>query len=1093
MADDQAWAIGAQIGSERARERRQRKADARQEKIKLRDQLATKISSLEEGTPEHKQAKDLLVQVDTDLMDPNHPMPIEKIKNLLTGHFGHKQPAQPAPSVTTQVGGVSTPDISSGPSIPSAEHLLSVPALGQTASTPTPITIPEPPTEAPAAPTEAAQPPARNYASPDNTSGVVDPRQFRPSTPMLRRAFPAKPGFHLVTNPMEGQKAYYQSDSDPNDIREAKTGLKKKVSVEDASATTPASQKAAPGAGSTPATSQSSYPTGKATPLSQTDKDAITQQFPAYAPYLDQVVIHPMEKGESPEDWSETYVPWESKNPAPGKLTMEPYAKTTPDEYRHMVTGEMLHYIGGVNPQTGQPINPEYQNLKQAVAAAAPPGLKKMDQDSYREAQRKGDKRSFEDWYNQSRLDETIMGYVNPDKQDNWRKAGVYNDPKMHQAVENLRQYLTGTSPNAAPAAVPKPGTGKPGSPLNPYSAAPYNNAGMEPPEEAYARNKQWAKAPGPNGYVTQLAQDQEARFQEWAHKPENWDYVQGDMGPTPGYDIRGWFQAMEAGDPRAKKDPKTHHFNDYWKTPYSGEGFGRESKYGTPDGPYWTGNDQVGWSSVTSDGRIVLAPWKPTQNPTEQSQAVSPTAQGQPAAPAATTDTGQLPALPTPAVSIPGHELTVKGPAQPKLSPRQQKAQSQAEQQAQLEIAAAGLTPEEKGIAQARADAAGNLFAFQANSKLYEMMNPRPTDPAEIPEWEKGKRAYQNELLQGMMGIKNKRNIKMFTVPGSTTPIPLDQNDPESWPEGAVPYKEPTIASIEIEEFRQAQNAGYTGTIMQYKADSVKSKAIQAEWTRAHYGGRDMDQLSPKEADQAMARFKEESTPDTTSNGQTLVFDQNMQPHVFTHTTTSHKSFSGAGGGPSAQPSPPSVTTSPNGAAAPNTLAGVKGKAAKLNPPTSSAPRTPKSPIGPPLDFKKMTPEITAANKLYNDAVGLVEYADKVQKHPNNAQEQRDFAIKMERVMSGRFQTAAYDLEVKNSGIANTFQQWVNDIKTGALPQQIVDHLVESAHDYKDSMAAEVAAAKGTSPDSSGGSSTPNAGDKSLADRLHQAYGAKK
>ena len=96
MADDQAWAIGAQIGSERARERRQRKADARQEKIKLRDQLATKISSLEEGTPEHKQAKDLLVQVDTDLMDPNHPMPIEKIKNLLTGHFGHKQPAQPA-------------------------------------------------------------------------------------------------------------------------------------------------------------------------------------------------------------------------------------------------------------------------------------------------------------------------------------------------------------------------------------------------------------------------------------------------------------------------------------------------------------------------------------------------------------------------------------------------------------------------------------------------------------------------------------------------------------------------------------------------------------------------------------------------------------------------------------------------------------------------------------------------------------------------------------------------------------------------------------------------------------------------------------
>ena len=380
---------GYELGVQQAKEGHARKMayehEARQEKIKLRDQLATKISSLEEGTPEHKQAKDLLVQVDTDLMDPNHPMPIEKIKNLLMGHFGHKQPAQPAPSVTTQVGGVSTPSMSSGPSIPSAESLLSVPALGQAA--PTPITIPEPATEAPAAPTEAAQPPARDYASPDDTSGIVDPRQFRPSTPMLRRAFPAKPGFHLVTNPMEGQKAYYQSDTDPSDIREAKTGLKKK-----------------------------------------------------------------------------------------------------------------------------------------AVA----------------------------------------------------------------------------TSPIAAEQL-----------PLAP----------QEPTE------------------------------------------------PTPS----------------------------------------------TP---------------TTLQGQPV--PEAPVQAATEPPVAPSP----------AVVPVTAAPVAPIPAPALPAR----------KLSPKQQKAQSQAEQQAQLEIAAAGLTPEEKGIAQARADAAGNLFAFQANSKLYEMMYPRPTDPAEIPEWEKGKRAYQNELLQGMM-----------------------------------------------------------------------------------------------------------------------------------------------------------------------------------------------------------------------------------------------------------------------------------------------------------------------------------------------------
>jgi hypothetical protein len=123
-------------------------------------------------------------------------------------------------------------------------------------------------------------------------------------------------------------------------------------------------------------------------------------------------------------------------------------------------------------------------------------------------------------------------------------------------------------------------------------------------------------------------------------------------------------------------------------------------------------------------------------------------------------------------------------------------------------------------------------------------------------------------------------------------------------------------------------------------------------------------------------------------------------------------------------------------------------------------------------LDFKKMTPDIAAANKKHEDAVALVDYADKVQKHPNNAQEQRDFAIMMERTMSGRFQTAAYDLEVKNSGVANTFQQWMNDVSTGALPQRIVDNLVQSAHDYRDATAKEVEEAKGITPNAGGAGS---------------------
>lgn len=266
------------------------------------------------------------------------------------------------------------------------------------------------------------------------------------------------------------------------------------------------------------------------------------------------------------------------------------------------------------------------------------------------------------------------------------------------------------------------------------------------------------------------------------------------------------------------------------------------------------------------------------------------------------------------------------------------------------------------------------------------------------------------------------------------------------------------------------------------------------------------MDQLSPEEADQAMEKYKEESSPVTTSTGQGLVFDQNNQPHIFTHTSTSHKTFPGANGatpppaatGTSAATPPASGATTkppvagtapPAATTQPKTLGDVKKKAATLNP--SSGSNTLKSPIGPALDgFKKMTPDVSAANKKYEDAVGLVDYADRVKQHPDNAQEQRDFAIMMERTMSGRFQTAAYDLEVKNSGIANTFQQWLNDLSTGALPPKILNNLIQAAHDYKDATAKEVEAAKGSAPSYSG--STSDAGAKSLADRLHEAYGAK-
>ena len=67
----------------------------------------------------------------------------------------------------------------------------------------------------------------------------------------------------------------------------------------------------------------------------------------------------------------------------------------------------------------------------------------------YAEAQRnEGEKRSYGDWLQQSRIDAYIRGYVTPELggryPDEWRKQGQYNAPAMKDAVEKIRQYVTG-------------------------------------------------------------------------------------------------------------------------------------------------------------------------------------------------------------------------------------------------------------------------------------------------------------------------------------------------------------------------------------------------------------------------------------------------------------------------------------------------------------------------------------------------------------------------------------------------------------------------------------------------------------------------
>jgi hypothetical protein len=109
-----------------------------------------------------------------------------------------------------------------------------------------------------------------------------------------------------------------------------------------------------------------------------------------------------------------------------------------------------------------------------------------------------------------------------------------------------------------------------------------------------YARNQAWT-LPGDHSYNTQLSPAQEKEFRSWVSKNQ----VPFDPSlPVSDYDMRGFWQAKQQGDPLAKSgvDPndKQMHFPDRWKTPYAAT-FSAESQWADPKlAPRWEGDRYV-------------------------------------------------------------------------------------------------------------------------------------------------------------------------------------------------------------------------------------------------------------------------------------------------------------------------------------------------------------------------------------------------------------------------------------------------------------------------------------------------------------------
>lgn len=107
-----------------------------------------------------------------------------------------------------------------------------------------------------------------------------------------------------------------------------------------------------------------------------------------------------------------------------------------------------------------------------------------------------------------------------------------------------------------------------------------------------------------PPAYNTQLSPLDEMAFRQWIAQnnvPFN------PNAPTSDYDMRGFYQAQQQNDPRARSEINPYdqrlHFTDAFKTPLH-ESFSGQSQYAAPIAPQWNADET---QLMSPGGRILF------------------------------------------------------------------------------------------------------------------------------------------------------------------------------------------------------------------------------------------------------------------------------------------------------------------------------------------------------------------------------------------------------------------------------------------------------------------------------------------------------
>jgi len=139
-------------------------------------------------------------------------------------------------------------------------------------------------------------------------------------------------------------------------------------------------------------------------------------------------------RGEAGKDgYLEFYHPDESRSPNPGKPTVELFSPELKGNFlSSAIFGDMLHYAPDVNP--------EFARLREGFRSTLTPEQKAIDRRAYERARQEyGEDRPFDDWFDISRLDAYIRGYLAPDPNNEW--ADAYT-PEQRELLERMRTSL---------------------------------------------------------------------------------------------------------------------------------------------------------------------------------------------------------------------------------------------------------------------------------------------------------------------------------------------------------------------------------------------------------------------------------------------------------------------------------------------------------------------------------------------------------------------------------------------------------------------------------------------------------------------------